>query len=394
MERKKKKVRKMRKCNPFLYYIVYFFLTIYYKLNHKITRKNNALKGVKGPAIVLCTHPTTLDFLHVAMMMYPHRPTIICNRFYFQIQGLGCVLRQFASIPKKLFNSDFETIKLIMKAIKSGHTVVMMPEGRLSTDGSNFVVTENTDKLIKKLGVDVYVANAEGAYFQAPKWSLSKRNGCINLTSKLILKKEQLCEMTESEIGDILSKELVYDSETVGKIKCKDRTLGLDGILYICPHCKRKYTLVAKNNKVKCSKCGYEVEMNEYCKFEKGYFDTISKWNKMQIQYVEEHLDSTNLSMAVKARRYEKDLKKIVDVGEGTMTLTPLNMRYTGEIKGEKVDRILDLETIKALPYTCRKNMTFYIDDTLHFFLPKEKQLELAEWSLTVDALTRRRMKI
>ena len=57
-------------------------------------------------------------------------------------------------IPKKQFTPDISAVKEMMMTVKKGDALAMMPEGRVSLDGTPSPIDISTAKLIKKLGAN------------------------------------------------------------------------------------------------------------------------------------------------------------------------------------------------------------------------------------------------
>ena len=86
---------------------------------------------------------------------------------------------------------------------------------------------------------------------------------------KLLLTKDQVKSMTVDEINDILVDEFQYDDfawQLEKKVKVDDpkRAVGLEKILYQCPHCKTEYEMSSSGTSIKCNSCGKSWSMTEY----------------------------------------------------------------------------------------------------------------------------------
>ncbi len=388
---KRAKKRKLKKPFFLLYYPIATFLILWYKIKHKVVIKKNSPEKIKAPSIILSTHPSFLDFVHVVALTYPHRVTVVGNRFYDNIKPLNYLLRAVGLIPKRLFTPDIDTIKSIMLAIKNNHIVVMMPEGRLSADGTNFELANGTPKLIKKLGVDVYRSHCVGAYYAKPRWAKEGRRCNLELNLDKLLSKEELQEISIKDLEVFLNEKMSYEDRVIGKIlKCKDRTLGLDDIINYCPECDSFLSLNAKNNTVRCSKCGAEVFLDETCHFTSGKFQTIHDWYAFQSSTVRERILKENFVADVDVLVQNGKIKKFVGGGSGKLILSKDCVEFISfDDKTPSFQRNLD--TLEAMPFSTTRGLQIYIGNDLHFFMPKEHSKQMVLFSSAVDELWKMR---
>ncbi|HPF53927.1 MAG TPA: 1-acyl-sn-glycerol-3-phosphate acyltransferase [Clostridia bacterium] len=381
----------LKKANLPLYFVLYYVISAYYSIVNRISYDNEATKGLHGPAIVLSTHPNYFDFIHVAMALYPRRITIMANRMYCDSKSLSSLLRSLCVIPKRLFYADAESIHKLYAAVKSNHIVVMMPEGRLSSCGSNFPVARGTARLIKRLRVPVYRCNANGAYFVRPKWSPISRAGNIRLETKKILDANDIEAMSESEIELALSEAMSYENDCLGNLRvCKDRTLGLDGLLFVCPECGKEFTLTTKDNHVHCDSCGFDAVMQKDCTFDRGDFKHLREWYAFQQDYIDQQANNLKLSAKV---RVSVCLDKLTEAGEGVMSLDCEGFRFNGKLFGEDTDFFIPAADLAGMPFDCGKSVETYHNDLLYFFYPVENPRQCVKWSMLVDSLEKTRRK-
>ena len=100
-----------------------------------------ALKGIRGPAFIVCPHVSNIDFLLVAVALLPHRPTFVVSQHFMTHPKIRWILEKMHVIPKKMFCPDIKTILSIMRAKESGNLIVLFPEGRLTCFGHSLQVT-------------------------------------------------------------------------------------------------------------------------------------------------------------------------------------------------------------------------------------------------------------
>ena len=167
MNKKKKRVGKP---NPLLYSVVYAFLKRKYTKKYNINFDKDIAKDIKGPAIVVATHTSDVDHILSALTLYPVRPTYIVSEHFMRNKSTARLLKLLHVITKKMFTPDVSTIMNVLRAKKENAVIFLFPEGRLSCYGHTLPITDGTAELIKKLGVNLYIWKAEGAYLTFPKW--------------------------------------------------------------------------------------------------------------------------------------------------------------------------------------------------------------------------------
>lgn len=383
--RKPHSPRRPKEPNALFYHLFYWGFSLYFRLTNKITDNAKELKNIKGPALVLSTHPSLYDFYYAARALYPKRLTVVANRYYASVSPTAWLLKRFRVIPKSLFTKDIETVKKILAAAKSGHILLMMPEGRMSTSGDGFPLASGTAELVKKLGVDVYKIDTRGAYHAKPKWAFFNRRAALEITGKKLFSAGELAEKTLLEVKSVLENELSYTSQALGKVACRDLAAGLDGVLYLCPHCKSEFTLTAGQNGVTCSRCGMTAVMDEYCRFVSGRFATIAEWYRFQEGALEQNFEKTSLEAAVTVKKIDKKKKRMEVCGFGVCSLDKTRFAFRGELMGQKDAFEIPLDALEALPFTAGEEFELYRGGELYYFYPAENPNQCVKWSLFVD---------
>ncbi len=384
----KKKNKYLKRTNIFLYHFLYFFVRIWYLCTQKVHVQNTDKSLLTEPALILCTHPNFIDFAHIALATYPKRITFVVNRFYLNFEPVRTILNWIRVIPKRLFSPDTDTILKLIGAIKNGHIVAMMPEGRLSADGTNFKLANGTEKLVKMLGVDVFKIHTEGGYYANPRWAKVKRKAHVRINLEKILDKEQLKELSLEEVNTVLCQKMAYtDTLTEKLISCKDRTQGLDNIINYCPQCKSFLSLEAQNHSVMCKKCNYSVFMDEFCNFTSGEYKTIHEWYTKQGEAVLEKLKKEDFKMDVTVATLSKTKKSVCSIGEGVLSLSPKKLSYEGDLLHGKDVFGKEIKHIEAFVFSITKGLQLYIGEDLYFFLPVEDTKQMVFWSQAIDLL-------
>ena len=385
----------VEKPNWFLYHLLAPFVFLIFKIKNNVRITHNEARKLKGPYLILCNHPSRPDFVYTAMCIYPHRLNGVTARNYFYNKRLCWLLKNLGCIPKNLFNPDIETIKNILSVIKNNGIVMMMPEGRLSATGELETMPEGADKLIKKLKVPVVVVNVKGAHLTGAKWMQVRRKGRIDVSSKILLTKEEIENNSIEYIKDKLNLAMQYNDykwNKTEKIEYKGKNLlkGVTNILYLCPHCKKEFTLDADKNIVHCNNCNTTYTMDNYYSFNKNEdnITDINDWYKFQIKSEKEKIiNNPNyfLQTEVILKMPKSYNGKLKEVGKGVCILNKNELMYTGYINNENVVKTFKIENIPALPFGCNEDFEIYADNTFYYFSPINNKKQCSKWSIYAE---------
>ena len=277
--------------------IVKFLLKILlgYKLNIDETVQD--WKKEKRPFVILSAHPSELDATILMTAAFPNKARFVtgAQQLYKGLQGK--ILRLLKIIPKRQFMADITAVKEMMKAVKDGYILGMMPEGRLSLDGTDNPIDISTAKLIKKLGVPVAFLIPRGTFWIKPSyyWSTLILPGKISADMFCLFTEEDLKNLSNEEVLAKLNEACTYNESEL--LRGSGKTFGrknkpymekCSNLFYRCARCGEFYTMSDDGRKLTCSACGLEMTITREMFFEnedKSLPDNVAAWNKMQLEY-------------------------------------------------------------------------------------------------------------
>lgn len=254
------------------------------------------------PYIVLPNHVMFSDPFIIGTLVR-HPLSWVTSDTQFRSRLARLLLNLVGAIPKTKFRSDLESVKHIMKRLKSGGVVGIYPEGRRNWDGHTMPILYATAKLLRVLKVPVVVPIVKGGYLAEPRWSRKRRKGRVIIEFKHGFTVEELKAMSVDEIYNKMTALLEYDEyeflrETRMVVRSKRRAESLELTLFICPECKSIAKMESHFSMFTCTGCGYAVHFNQYGFLEKRsdrfYFDTIRDWNTWQLSHLKGLLDECN----------------------------------------------------------------------------------------------------
>ena len=270
------------KPTPWIYYPASVIVRLFLRFKLKTRYDIKALKGIRGPAFIVCPHVSNIDFLLVAVALLPHRPTFVVSQHFMTHPKIRWILEKMHVIPKKMFCPDIKTILSIMRAKESGNLIVLFPEGRLTCFGHSLQVTDGTAELVKKLEIPVYMISEDGAYKTFPKWGRSGfRPGRILVRAEKLLEADAIPAMSLNEVQAVLERAILHDEDKIFpdvRYRCKSPALGLDGILYKCPSCLAEFRMETDARHIRCTACGFAAELDETYRLHGAPFTHINDW--------------------------------------------------------------------------------------------------------------------
>ncbi|MBE7080590.1 MAG: hypothetical protein E7371_05050 [Clostridiales bacterium] len=392
---KKRTKAEIGKVNPFLYSIFYRVLKPRYTRKYNIKYDNAIVKDIKGPAIVVATHTCDEDHILSGLTLYPVRPTYIVSQHLIHEKANAKLLKMMHVITKKMFSADVSTIRNIMRAKNENAVLVIFPEGRLSCYGHTLPVTDGTAELIKKLGVNLYIWKAEGAYLTFPKWREKgdTRKGQINASVKLLLSAEEVAQKGVDEIREITANAILHDDELAMEgveYRGKHMALGVDKILFKCPKCLQENTITSEGDHIRCS-CGLDATLDKYYRLHDAPFSRINEWFEWQQNSID--IDNETLSTKVRIGTCKEDGFMDLDAGTGEIYMDKDVFKLSGTVHGESIDFTVKTENIGAFPITPGSHIDIYHEGKLFTMCPEPIGKVSVKWVCFVDKFNEMRKK-
>lgn len=204
------------------------------------------------------------------------------------------------------------------------------------------------------LDVPIVTLICHGHHINHPFWNTRHERGVkpTEATMKLLFTKEEVETLSADAINEKLVEEFRYDDfkwqfDKKIKVDCKDRAVGLEKVLYQCPHCKKEFEMISEGTKIKCRACNKEWEMTEYGQLKalegETEFPHIPDWYEWERTNVKEEVANGTYSSGELPVRVESlpNAKGFIKLGKGTMIhdmngfkvsiTTPLGHNYSME---------------------------------------------------------------
>ena len=373
--------------------LVYWFIRTLSKFVSRFIFKRklirNEINGKKGPFIIIANHEAALDFVNLIGVTNQPLTFVISNSFYNTLPCKSIVSR-LGMIPKQQFQTSLKDIHRMRTAIDEGKILVIYPAGLMSDDGTPTPTPVATYGFLKWLKTDVYVAKTTGTYFSMPKWRHDGlRSGRTLMDVYRLFDKDELGEMSTEDIQRITDEALDFDAyaeqeQHLIKYKRGNNIEGLENVLYMCPHCKREFTVkVHGTSVIRCDACGYEQRCDEY-----GFLHKTSEvgeelrypsdWNRIIDSEIKSAIDSGELSSIesrVEVHMIPEGKSKFAKAGDATLTLTKDSFTITGNLNGSDEQISVPINCFASMPYKPGKYVEVQKGETIYRCLPEDGRL-------------------
>jgi 1-acyl-sn-glycerol-3-phosphate acyltransferase len=227
----------------------------------QITTVNVSVVPQSGAGVILSNHATLFDPIWVYAML--KRPVYFAaTEDLFRKRALGQLIRWFGAFPKRKAASDLTALRSIFTIIARGGLVGLFPEGVRTWDGTTQPLFTGIAKLIRKLGVPVYVCRLEGAYLVYPRWARHWRRIPVRGVFSRLYESGAIPADDDRILTDVAAAIRSPDFQ-VSVPASSGRRVGLavnvTRVLYRCPSCGTmeglKLVRPFSTNRIECSSC-------------------------------------------------------------------------------------------------------------------------------------------
>lgn len=303
-----------------IFYIVIWIIAVVNKLLNraKIVKRN---KLPKPPYILISTHASMLDFYMALCLTFPHKVYWISTVEEFIPRFF--IFRRIGVLVKRKFTNDPKGALRYLEVLKKKKILVIYPEARYSFMGETERIDKSIGRFAKMANVPVVLNREHGNYLYCPQWSDHKVRKVRPIVNEIetIIDRHDLEVLNVQEIQDKIESKF-YNSEEDWMenkhilIKYENRAVGLERILYKCPHCGTEFEMSSETHFLKCNHCGITYDYLENgqlkCTNWETKFDYPSKWYKWEKQCVKEEVINGTY-------RFEDDVRveKLMGAGIG-----------------------------------------------------------------------------
>lgn len=324
---------------------------------------------IKGPAVILSNHTSFYDFIYTTAAMYPRRVSYLAAAKMFYEPVTGFLLRLARAIPKSLMQADPVATRKAFRVLRRKGILSIFPEGQISPTGTFMKPAYSIAKFLKKADVDVYIVKHKNVYLSNPPWSAYSFGGKIETEKRRIITRTELCSLSYDEIYSIVCESLAFSTSSYNKEKrylYRQKPISnLENVIYRCPSCRHE-GLKALRRHLFCPSCGKKLVFDRY-----GLLDNrgIDEWFMEQEQSVRQDIDHTpDYLLRAKTRLKSFRNGRLVDVGEGYLTLKRFEYAYQGTVDGEERTLRFKVSSTPTLPSDIGRNIQIYEGNQIYQF--------------------------
>ena len=305
-----------------------------------------------GSVVMIANHASRVDYQFTAPACYPKKLNYVVGYNEFFRFPTSWLLPTMQVIPKKNFTPDTHAMRQILRVIRQGGNICLMPEGMSSITGMAQPVIPGGAKLLKKLGVPVYYSKISGGYLTYTKHCLDQRKGRIEVVVDRMFTAQQLKELSVDEIEDTMNRLLAHDDyiwNREARVHFQGRgqmAKKLDTLLYLCPRCGALYEMDCEGNTMTCRRCGNTVEMDETYQIhavgESVCPELVTDWTLLERQRAAGevrkpdfcHQGHVRVGVLPEKRPLTGDQTSVIR-GEGTLRLDHQGLHFDGILEGK-----------------------------------------------------------
>ncbi len=391
-----KKTPKVSRPNAILYYSVGLLAGLYFRwfLGLKIDR--SGLKGLKPPFFVLAGHGSWLDFMVIALALFPRRINFMAAYNFFRDPVLKFLMGWMGVISKNQFTIDNQAIIKTKAVIGSNGMVGIFPHGCLSNEGRpGGFAAPSIAKLLKAFKVPVVAVQVSGAYLSRPRWTTRIRRGRIEAKVTGVFNGEELNSLSAEDIYSRVLRFIDFDDyqwQRKNKVTFRGKKLaeGAEGVLYKCPKCLAEFSLRTKGNKLFCISCNNEALLNNQLFFEPGredsiVFDGFDIWYDFQQQNLLAEIHDPGFRMGTDTMLLWNEPGKYgyQEMGHGTLYLTREALTYEGTVFGSVVTLTFSMKDILMVPYAAGEYFEIAKGTDIRRFVPDDVRV-MMKWVLAI----------
>lgn len=295
--------------------------------NHaKIVKKT---KLPKPPYLLISTHASMIDFYMALMVTFPHMIYWVCTVETFIPRFF--IFRRIGVLAKRKFTNDPKAAMRYLEVLEKGKILALYPEARYSFTGECERIDKGIGKFVKMANVPVVMIKAHGDYLYCPQWSDQKVRKIRPIVSEVstLVSRNDLKVMDAQEIQLIIEENFnISEEDWMRKNNIRNtyenRAVGLQRILYKCPHCGTEFEMSSETHFLKCNHCGVTYDYLENGQLQnvdgESKFHYPSEWYKWEKECVKKEVKEGTY-------HFEDDVRveKLMGAGIG---FVPLEGKY------------------------------------------------------------------
>lgn len=346
-----------------------------------VIHEGEIIKKDREPFILISNHFNTWDAFVVMNSVKKNVRFVATEVAFLDFAKKIGMMHLARAIKKRVGKMDYTATKRIFSSLKQGYAVGLFPEGDNTFYGETLDIYKSTGKLLKRAKVDVVLIKQQGGYVSQPRWAdFFSKKGVIYTKTSLLLKKEELENLSENEINRIV-EEAIYNNdydfqrERMIDFDRDKRAEGIERLVYRCNKCGGILTVYGKDHDIMCKTCGKIGTINKYEFIEGNPHDNLVDYTHEMYEHIE---DVVNSEFGFDVTLNTVNTEKLKNSSLGTYRVEYKNKILT--LTNDKKDtRIFDVTKIKYPVNTMRHSFSFDYEDKTYNFTDIRHQFALYE---------------
>ncbi len=246
--------------------------------------KTDRISKRDEPYIVVANHLTEVDMIMVAGAFSEHMYYVAGEHLLRTKAGPRMKWAQDPIFTYKGAPS-IDTMREVIRKIRSGCNVMIFPEGSRSFNGETIKLDSSIGKLVRLAGCALVTYHIEGGYFVAPRWAYTTRTGPMKGGIVNIYSSDEISRMSAEELTGCINRDIYENAYETQRRKMDiyrgDRLAeGLENYLVRCSCCGAFDSMVTEDDRFRCTECGQSGRYDEYgfLAGEGLRFDSVYDW--------------------------------------------------------------------------------------------------------------------
>lgn len=367
------------------------------------------VKKLKSPYILLSNHVGHWDPFIVGNFL-PRFTHFVASDASMRSGFNKFFMTRLGTIPKKKNMRDSKVIRDIISVINQGENIGIFPEAVRTWDGTTMEIDRSTVRLIKMIKVPVIVSVLKGMNLFHPRWSKKTRRTKLEVEYKLMLDQKQVVELSEEEIYQKLLQylhhdEVEYQRKNMNLIYSDKKAEHIGHALYVCPECNEIDSFNAKANDFSCSKCNYDIHIDDFGFFErkthgKLHFDNIRDWNKWQekwlINYVTNKLNNISDELIfedINSNIYHTTTNGGLDfIGKADVKLFKDRIEF--HFSDNRDNLIMNLDDLQTISPQINERLEIYYKNQAYRVIGDKEGVSALKWEIAVNVIWKKMEQI
>ncbi len=377
--------------------ILRVFLFVYTQIFNIRKNISPEVKKIKAPYLLLSNHMGTWDPFVIGYFL-DDPIHFVSSDAVFRDRFMRFLLTRMGVIPKKKNVKDTRVIRIMLAIINENKSIGLFPEASRSWTGRTMNIDPATAKLIKLLKVPVVTAKMKGMQLFNPRWGTRLRRSCVKIDYTLSISKEDIKNLSESEIhtkikADLYHNEVEYQRKKMNKLYSNHRAEYISFVLFACPQCQSIGNIENNGNDFSCSSCKSEWHIDSYGFFEgKSHgskFDNIIAWADWQQVYFTSMVEKYLLESTKEALFFDDNMIVFKEKNLGFNRVGKCSMYFYRDrielhYSSGKVE-ILPLNEIQTLSPQLRERIEISYDDKAIRIVGKKKGVSGLKWEMACN---------